>query len=313
MFPVFRPESPQAQAIFDLFWLVMLISAGIFTVVAVLIIVALWRGRSRVELPTQEFGSARSEMYWMVGPAIVVVWIAAISANLILTVNAVPAIHSPHDASAEPEITVIGHQWWWEVRHHASGIVSANEIYIPVGKRIRVRLQSADVIHSFWVPQLARKMDAIPGRDNFIWLEANNPGGYQGLCSEFCGTQHAWMNFKVYALPPGEYAAWESARLAAPADPAGADATAGQRLFGSLSCVNCHAINGTGAVATIGPDLSHIASRKELAGGALENSPENLARWLADPQAIKPGCKMPNFRLTEPHVRQLVAYLETLE
>jgi cytochrome c oxidase subunit 2 len=154
-------------------------------------------------------------------------------------------------------------------------------------------------------------MDVIPGRDNYIWLEASRPGDYQGLCSEFCGTQHAWMNFKVYALSPEDYEQWQASRSGGPSSPPGVDAVAGERLFFAHTCANCHTIQGTAADATIGPDLTHIASRKELGGGVLENSTKNLTLWLKNPQAIKPGCKMPDFNLNEEHLRQIVAYLES--
>lgn len=313
--PVFQPESPQAQAMYDLFVDVLWISAAIFALMTGLIMIALIRGRRRSQLPTQDFGSPRHEIFWMVGPTFVVLWLAAISAKLILAMNAVPQVHPPEDDAADVELTVTGHQWWWEISYNGSGVISANEIYIPVAKKIRVELRSADVIHCFWVPQLARKMDVIPGRDNYIWLEANTPGVYQGRCAEYCGTQHAWMNFKVYAVTPDDYEKWLAGEEVVPAEPAEreTDAVAGRQLFFAQTCVNCHTIQGTAATATIGPDLTYIARRKELAGGAIENSPDNLRLWLKNPQAIKPGCKMPNFKLTDPQVRQVVAYLESLD
>ncbi len=313
MFPVFQPESPQAQAIYDLFVIVLVISGVILAIVSLLVIIAIWRGRAKATLPEQDFGSHKSEIFWLVGPTIVVIWITAISAKLVLTINAVPKVHLSEAEAGEPNITVTGHQWWWEVQHDDSGIVAANEIYIPVGKRLRVKLQSADVIHCFWVPQLARKMDVIPGHDNYIWLEANKPGTYQGRCAEFCGTQHAWMNFKVYALESDEYSKWETNAKKAAADPVRADALAGKQLFFAHTCVNCHTIEGTEAEATIGPDLTHIASRKEIGGGVLENSTANLKLWMKNPQAIKPGSKMPDFNFNDRQVDQLVAYLESLE
>jgi cytochrome c oxidase subunit 2 len=313
VFPVFQPESPEAQAIYDLFIVVLLISAGIFVVVAGLILVAIVRGRANGTLPEQDFGSHKREISWMVGPVIIVLWIAAISAKLILTMNAYPKVHPSRDATADAELTVVGHQWWWEIRYNGSGLVGANEVHIPVGKRIRVQLQSADVIHCFWVPQLARKMDVIPGRDNYIWLEASKPGVYQGRCAEYCGNQHAWMNFKVYAHEPDEFAQWQAASEAVPANPTESEAAAGARIFFAQTCVNCHTIDGTAAVASIGPNLTHISRRQEIGGGVLENSPENLGRWLTNPQEFKPGCKMPNFNLTNQEVRQLVSYLESLE
>jgi cytochrome c oxidase subunit 2 len=311
--PVFQPESPQAQAIYDVFVQVLWISAGIFTLVTGLILIALIRGRRRSELPEQDFGSHRKEIFWMVGPLLIVLWLTAISAKLVLTLNAAPKAHPSRAAQADADLLVIGHQWWWEVRYNGSDVTGANEVHIPAGRKIRVQLASTDVIHCFWVPQLARKMDVIPGRDNYIWLEADQPGVYQGRCAEFCGTQHAWMNFKVYAHEPIEYADWLTKEGKTPDTPTDSIALAGEQVFMEQTCVNCHSISGTPAGATIGPDLTYVARRKELAGGAIKYSTENLARWLNNPQEIKPGCKMPTFNLSEQQIEQLVAYFESLK
>lgn len=298
---------------YDVFLQVLWISAGIFIIVTGLILIAIVKGRKRSELPKQDFGSHKKEIFWMIGPILILLWLTAISAKLILTMNAVPKAHPSRDATADADLLVIGHQWWWEIKYNGSGVTGANEIHIPTGKKIRVKLESADVIHCFWVPQLARKMDVIPGRDNYIWLEANKPGIYQGRCAEFCGTQHAWMNFKVYAHDDEEYEKWLAGEKVTPGKPAESDAVAGERLFFSQTCVNCHSIQGTEAKAAIGPDLTYMARRKEIGGGVIENSTENLGRWLKNPQAIKPGCKMPNFNLSDKQVEQLVHYLESLK
>lgn len=311
--PVLQPESTQAQAIFDLFLMVLSISGVIFALVIGLLFVAVMRGRKLADLPKQEFGSHRREIMWMVGPTLITFYLIVITAKLILTTSAYPAVH-PSDGrrAADTELTVIGHQWWWEVQYNGSGLVEANEIHLPVDRKIRVMVTSADVIHCFWVPQLARKIDAIPGRENYIWLEANQTGVYQGRCAEYCGTQHAWMNFKVYVHTQEDYDRW----LAGDREPAQTvttdDALAGQQLFFDQTCVNCHAIDGTAATAVIGPNLTHLLDRQEIGGGVLKCTPENVARWLKNPQAFKPGCKMPNFNFTAPQVRQLVAYLESV-
>jgi cytochrome c oxidase subunit 2 len=313
--PVFEPASPQAEAIRDLFVQVLAISAAIFTIVAGLICLALWRFRAREALPDQDFGSHRKEIAWLAGPVIIVLWIGAISAKLVLTFNAVPPLYAsanPNSPGNGVDLIVIGHQWWWEIRYPESGIVSANEIHIPAGRKLRVKLQSADVIHCFWVAQLARKMDAIPGLENYLWLEASQPGTYQGRCAEFCGTQHAWMNFKVIAHAPEDYEQWKSLEQSVPLSPESDLAADGQRLFMNLTCSQCHAISGTAAGGTYAPDLTHLASRAELGAGVIANSPENLRAWLRNPQALKPGCKMPNFKLSREQLDQLVAYLETL-
>jgi len=314
-FPVFDPASPQAESIRDLFVQVLIISAGIFAIVSGLICVALYRFRVTENLPVQDFGSHRREIAWMAGPVIIVIWIAVISIKLILTLNALPTQYAKGASSNGDDgidIIVTGHQWWWEVEYTDSGIVSANEIHIPTGKKLRVALRSADVIHCFWVAQLTRKMDAIPGHENFVWLEADKPGTYQGRCAEYCGTQHAWMNFLVIAHEPDDFVAWQQREKQTPAAPNEKLAADGAALFMKLTCSQCHAVDGTEAKEDFAPDLTHLASRAQVGAGVLENTPENLRTWLANPQAVKPGCKMPNFKLKDEQLDQLVAYLETL-
>ena len=328
IFPLLQPESPEAQAMYDLFILVVLISLGIFVIVTGLIAIALWRGRSSQGIPEQEFGKTKSEIFWMTGPILILVWIFVISAKLILTMNAVPKVH-PTDGKSDIELNVIGHQWWWEVRYEGTNIIAANEIHLPVGKKVRVKIDSADVIHSFWVPQLARKMDAIPGHPNYIWLEANTEGVYDGRCAEYCGTQHTWMKFKVFVKSPEEYAKWMSAAeerfkqtdsvksvgLTESNTPtvnrSNQLAEKGKQIFLDQGCINCHSIAGI-STPNIGPDLTLISKRSLIGAGVLTNSRENLARWLKDPQTYKPGCKMPDFNLTDDEVNQLVTFLESL-
>ena len=309
--PVFDAASPQAAEIQSVFFTVLILCAVIFALVAVLIVIAMFRFRARKGVePRQDFGSEKAEIAWIIGPTLVVGWLVAITIKLVLTISAMP--EAQPDGSEPADLVVTGHQWWWEVEHVATGIREANEIYIPVGKKMLVRVRSADVAHSFWVPRLARKIDAIPGIENYVWLEASQPGVYRGWCAEFCGAQHAGMRFRVYALPPDEYEQWQTSRQQVPQDPQEADAQAGKRLFFQMTCANCHAIEGTDAVETIGPDLTHFADRKTIGAGTVDNTPENLVRWLEDPQALKPGCKMPNFHLTPEQIRLYVAYLETL-
>ncbi len=311
-FPVFEPASPQADAIYHLFVQVLAISGVIFAIVAGLIVVAIYRFRARAdEIPEQDFGSERKEMFWMVGPVIILLWLGAITAKLVLTIDAVPKAHPA--GTTDADLVITGHQWWWEIHYVDAGLTGANEVHIPTGTKIRVQLASADVIHCFWVPQLARKMDVIPGRENYIWLEAREAGVYQGRCAEYCGTQHAWMNFLVVAHSPEDYAAWIKGERIEPVAPTEPLAVAGKKLFMTATCVACHAIEGTEAVASIGPDLTNLASRTQIGGGVIANSPENLALWLENPQALKPGCKMPNFKLNQQQIKQLVAYLEQLK
>lgn len=307
--PVIDPASEPARAIYGVMLWVLVIAAAIFLIMGSLIVIAMVRFRRRAgEKPEQTYGSESHEIAWMVGPILVVIWLGFISAKLILTINTMPRA-DPQDQT-KADLLVVGHQWWWEVRDLDSSVVTANEIHIPVRKKLRVELRSADVIHCFWVPQLARKLDVIPGWKNHLELSADKPGVYQGFCAEFCGAQHAWMRFLVIAQSPKDYDAWVAEQRKPRPAPATPMAAAGERLFESLSCVECHTMAGTGSDAAIGPNLTKVSTRRLLAGGVLTNTPEHLAQWLKNPQAVKPGCKMPNFKLTDDEVAQLVAYLE---
>jgi len=301
--PVLEPASKDAAAIHHLFLLVFIICLAILVVIASLVLVSLKRFRANGDiLPQQNFGSHRSEIIWAALPVLIVIALSFISAKFIVS----------HEANAgDADVVVVGHQWWWEVRYPTAGAVTANEIHIPVGRKLRVRVESADVIHSFWVPRLGPKMDMVRGHPNFVWLQADQPGTYEGACSEFCGDQHAWMRFIVIAQSETEFKQW-LAQQARPAESAASEATrAGKDFFFAQSCANCHAI-GASATATAGPDLTHLASRRQLAAGLLDNTQENLIRWLKNPQQIKPGCLMPNFGLSDQQLKELVAYLEGL-
>lgn len=309
--PVLDPASPNAATIQHLFFVVLLICLAILVVVVGLISTSLIRFRTAGSaLPKQDFGSHRSEVIWAVVPVVIVLAFSGVSTKLILSILAMPT--SRVSEAGDADLVVVGHQWWWEVRYPTSRAVTANEIHIPVGRKLRLRVDSADVIHSFWVPQLGPKMDMIPGHPNFIWLQADRAGEYEGACSEFCGDQHAWMRFVVVAESAPQYEAW-LVRQAQPAPPpSGALAQAGSSIFFGQTCANCHAIGGTSAVANAAPDLTHLATRSQLAAGVIPNTSENLARWLRNPQQVKPGCQMPNFGLKEEQVTQLVAFLEGL-
>jgi cytochrome c oxidase subunit 2 len=288
---------------------VFLICLVIFLVIATLIVVALIKSHSSDgKLPKQDFGSHHLQRAWAVPPVVIVLVLGLMSSKLILSITASPAQAVADTGNAD--LVVVGHQWWWEVRYPESGAVTANEIHIPLKHRLRIRLDSADVIHSFWCPQVGPKMDMVPGHPNFIWLEADRPGRYDGACSEFCGDQHAWMRFTVIVEDEAKYQAWLDRQVKPERRPESALAQAGQNYFLAQTCINCHAIRGTGGVADAGPDLTHLADRSLLAGGAIPNTHEDLARWLRDPQQVKPGCKMPDFNLNDDQVKQLAAYLE---
>jgi cytochrome c oxidase subunit II len=227
-------------------------------------------------------------------------------------IHVMPATSAP-PGPTKLTIEVIGHQWFWEVRYHGTPAVTANEIHIPAATPVDVRVTTADVIHSFWVPRLNRKIDMIPGQVNRIELDAPDPGVYRGQCSEFCGVGHAQMAFDVIVQPPGKFRAWLRNQAAPATQPPGADATRGQQAFMTVGCQDCHAIRGTPASGRVGPDLTHVGSRRTLAALTIPNTPRSLYDWITNPQRIKPGARMPGFASLPASERHaLVTYLEGL-
>jgi cytochrome c oxidase subunit 2 len=305
----FNPSSPQASSITNLFYVALVISALIFIIVTGSLIYIMVRYRSRPGdgEPKQVLGGKGIEIAWTVVPLLILTFLFA------YTVYTMQKADPSPDSYQQPDILVIGHQWWWEVHYPKSGVVTANEVHLPVGKRFLVLLKSADVIHDFWVPQLARKMDTVPGHPNTIWLEADRAGIYLGACSEYCGTQHAWMRIRVVAQPQADFDEWQQEQLRIPATPTVGEAARGAQIFQGRTCANCHAIAGTIANGRIGPDLTHIGDRQTIGAGVIENTPSNLAKWLANTQSVKPGSLMPDMRLSDSEVNALVAYLEGLK
>ena len=305
------PKSPDAHDIATLWWW-MLVAAGIVFLGAVALLVLARVRRDEPGLPL--FGEnerANTALVLAFGIAVPVVVLSAlfVIANLVLL--------SDTDAPAADEtaltVEVVGHQWWWEANYPESGVRTANEIHIPDRTSVNVVVHSADVIHSFWVPELNRKIDTIPGRTNRVELYAEEPGVYRGQCAEFCGLQHAHMALRVYAEPAADFRRW----LTQQAEPArtaglGGEAALGKRYFMENACAGCHTISGTQAEGTIGPDLTHIASRDTIAADTLENTPANLYRWIQNPQSIKPGDKMPGLGLGARKFHAIVAYLSEL-
>ena len=305
---VLSPASPQAHAISLLFVYMLVIAAIILTVVAGLVvyIVIRYRGRPGDAEPRQISGNRTLEIIWTAIP------LAIVTSLVVFTIHTMRVV-DPAAGRRKPDLVIIAHQWWWEIHYPGSGVVTANEVHMPVGEHWLVQVESADVIHDFWVPRLGRKIDAIPGHPNHIWLQVDVPDTYLGSCAEYCGAGHAWMRIRVIAQTPEAFAAWEKQQLAIPPPPATSEAVAGEKLFLDHTCANCHTIAGTPAHGTIGPDLTHLAGRETLAAGALTNTPDNLARWLRDPDAVKPGAHMPNLDLSSGQIKELVAYLEGLK
>jgi cytochrome c oxidase subunit 2 len=302
------PQSPQARAIYELFIQSGVIFTLIFVVVTGLIVFSIVRSRARAQErdPEQIAGNKKVEMAWTIIPFLIVILLLA------MTLSAMNRVDPPPPPS--PDLIVTGHQFWWQVDYPASGVITANEIHIPTGKALSVRLESKDVLHEFWVPKLTRKMSNVPGQPNHIWIQADKPGTYIGQCSEFCGIQHAWMRIVVVAEEPAQFEAWQRAQLQ-PAQAAASDATTkGRALFQTSTCINCHAIRGVaGADLRVAPDLTHVGGRRQLASGVIENTPANMRLWLKSPQHIKPGALMPDFNFTDEQLDQLAAYLSALQ
>ncbi|HEX5228639.1 MAG TPA: cytochrome c oxidase subunit II [Bryobacteraceae bacterium] len=301
----FSPHSAGAQSIASVFSLVLFIAAVVFVIVVAGVFYCVVRYRARGAAsgePRQVFGSPRLETLWTIIPLIVMMGL------FIVTVRAMILVDAPQDPDHSPDLVVTAHQWWWEARY-PNGVLATWDVHIPAGRRLRARIDSADVIHDFWVPDLARKIDAVPGRWSYVWLEADQPGTYAGTCSEFCGAQHAWMRFRVVAQPQSEFDAWlqNEAGYQPNAAPG-----AGERLFGQ-KCGECHALSPLAPSSRKGPNLAHIASREFLGGGIARNTPEALMLWLTDPQAAKPGNRMPSVILTPAERAALRGFLETVK
>jgi cytochrome c oxidase subunit 2 len=318
---IFDPASPPADSIRSLAFLVLAITGVIFLVVEGVLIYAVIRFRRRRAEgaePPQVYGSKPIEIAWTAAPALIVFVLVLATARTLGEVNVDPP--KPRAGDNALFVTVVGRQWWWEYRYdhyngQELGFVTANELYIPTGeggvsRPVYLTLKSADVIHSYWVPRLAGKVDLIPGRTNYLWFQTAERGLFLGQCAEFCGTQHAGMLLRVYADPPQEFERWlENQKRSAVDDPA---VRKGKAAFLAQSCVNCHRVRGTPAEGAYAPDLTHLMSRKTLASGMFRNTPENLRRWVADPQKLKPGCLMPAFGLPVRDRDRIVEYLQSL-
>jgi cytochrome c oxidase subunit II len=307
---ILTTHSPQAHNIMLLWWW-MLGTAAIVFFGAVGMLVAAWFGRAKKGLPVLgERESFTERMVLAFGIAVPLVTLLALFgvADVYLVGQTAP----PDPSTTAMTVDVIGHQWWWEVRYPGTDAVTANEIHIPVDTRVNLVATTADVIHSFWVPALNRKIDMIPGLRNRILLYADKVGKYRGQCSQFCGLQHAHMAMWVFVQRPAAFRSW-LANMAAPARPPTTPlARAGERVFFTSGCSSCHQLRGTSAVATVGPDLTHLATRTSIAALTLPNTPRALASWIRNPQAIKPGDRMPDLGLPSYEINELVAYLDGL-
>jgi len=333
-----RPASDFATSLDDLVRGIFFWSVTVFVLVEGALLLAVFRFRDREGKRSAKHvhGNTILEIAWTIAPAFILVLIA------VPTIRTIWEVDRPTTDPDALLIEAVGRQWWWEFRYPELGIVTANEIHVPVGRTVDIRLTSADVIHSFWFPRAGGKRDVIPGHETQLWFKMDSVGVFLGQCAEFCGLSHALMKMEMVSESPEEFADWvsvqqrsalgtgETAPPPATVEPAeGEEALepqadplspglravldAGIQAFLGSGCIACHRIEGTVAAGVLGPDLTHVGSRRTIAAGILENTPENLERWLRDPAAVKPGVLMPTLSLDEDTIRILVAYLESLK
>ena len=316
---ILQAYGPVAERQLGLFWLLFWAVAVVFVLVGGWLVYTVIRFRRRPGqgIPEQTHGDTKLEIAWTLIPALLLAAVA------VPTVTAQFYITEPPAGQDQMRIEVRGHQWWWAVVYPDSGVVTANEIHVPVGKAVVVDLTSEDVIHSFWIPKLAGKIDVVPGRTNSMWFQADEPGEYLGQCAEFCGESHAWMKFRVIAESPEDYEAWTQAQLADASQPSTPEETAGAQLFITKACIACHKISGVPAAAgIIGPNMTHAGGRTTLAAGVLDMNEDNVRAWITEPSEFKPGNIMnrdglaytnPMFALSDEDINNLTAYITSLK
>ena len=310
---IFSPASTPAKSIADLSVFVLVVTGIIFLAVFTLLLYSVvrfrWRAIDGGREPAQVYGSMQIELAWTIIPILIVVVLFLATARVIHAVQ-----DAPEPAGAQ-DVIAIGHQFWWEFRYPKLGIVTANELHVPVSNPGHptptfLQLLSADTDHSFWVPQLAGKTDLIPNHPNRMWMDPQRTGVFLGQCAQYCGTQHAKMLLRVSVDGPEEFASWVRAQQKPAVEDAGA--IAGRRVFERNACINCHQVGRTPANGRFGPDLTHLMSRGTIAAGAAENTHDNLRLWIQNPGAIKPGSLMPAMKLSDADLNAVVSYMETL-
>ena len=305
------PQSHQSRQIFNLWWGMLAAAAVVFAGAIVLLLIA-YRRREQKGLPLIGKEEPVVSNALVVAFGIVIPVTCLVILFFIADIGVVKATSAPKPGQTKLNVTVIGHQWFWEVRYPGTKAVTANEIHIPVNTGVNVRLESADVIHSFWVPELNKKVDMLPDHPNHLLLDANRVGVYRGQCAEFCGLQHANMSMAVYVDPPARFRAWLANMSRPLPPPASPDARAGEQVFQRNQCASCHTIRGTSANGRIGPDLTHLESRQTLAALTIPNTKAYLGAWVSDPQHFKPGNKMPGLNLSGRQFQQLLTFLQGL-
>jgi cytochrome c oxidase subunit II len=299
------PQTEQARSIVFLFWFVMAVAAFfLFGILGALIYIAVRfrAGQGQAE-PRPNYGNLKIEAWWTGIPAALLVVVFVL---MVREMNKQLAI--PQNALT---IDLVGHQWWWEYRY-PDGVIAANELHVPVGQAVRLNLQSADVVHNFWVPELNGKEQMIPGQNNVWNFTAEKPGQYDGACSEYCGTQHGWMRLRVIADSPADFTTWVNAQKAPAPQSVTSTNAAAMQIYTTNACGGCHTIQGISS-GSVAPDLTHVGSRATLGAGVLANTPDNMTAWMKNPQQFKPGSLMPNFHFSDDQARQIAAFLEDLK
>jgi cytochrome c oxidase subunit 2 len=301
---VLRPAGPAAEHIAGLWWILLGVCAAIYVVFAA---AALYAATHRGARPRPADAARESRRVLIGGALLPAVIVLCLFGFTLATLRALAP------AAGQPRLTidVSGQRWWWDVRYVGAEVITANEIHLPVGETVAVRLRSDNVIHSFWVPALSGKLDLVPGRTNTLRLRADRPGTYRGQCAEYCGLQHARMAFLVVAESRAEFDAWLVRQQQPAPTPIDPTLAVGQAVF-VQHCGQCHTVRGTGAGGTTGPDLTHIASRRTLAAGTLPNTSAHLSTWIAHAQSVKPGSLMPDIALEPTELRHIHAYLMSL-
>jgi cytochrome c oxidase subunit 2 len=300
------PGGSEAHHLATVWWVMFGLAVGVYLIVGGFIVISSLRGRRREPIE----GPTRHDDYFIwiggvIAPVLILMFIA------FLTVHTGAALRNP-SKNALP-IQVVGKQWWWEVAYPGTSVVTANEIHVPVGQPLEIRLDSDNVVHSFWVPQLAGKEDVVPGQHNVLRFTVTKAGTYRGVCAEYCGLQHANMGFRVIAMSPGEFAIWLQHEQHITPIPESELAARGEVAFMANACAGCHTVRGTSAVGTAGPDLTDIGSRARIGAETLENDPHHLERWIENPGRDKPGALMPPATISNDNVKAIVAYLEGLK
>lgn len=307
------PKASEMHMISNLFWIMLVLSAIVFIIVAGALIYIIMHNSARAgdnEPPAQVYGSRPIEITWTAIPFVILVVAFGFTVKYIHDINSPPAGSHPLDIVAK------AHQWWWEFDYPTLNITTANEVHVPANVPLHFHVESADVIHSFWVPQLQRQIDANPGQDNAVFAEMNTPGIYGGMCYEYCGTAHAWMKFRMVVQPTSAFNAWAKHMQAPATKPSGGLALAGEKLFMASTCVECHTIDMTGSKANgpSAPNLTHLASRWTIGAGAARMTTGDAMAWIHNPSHFKPGALMPGYPLLSKHqIKELATYLMSLK